>query len=315
MTYSSWDQTQNKKKKQDFMKVWESRDLGEAKEYLGMRITRDRKKRTLILNQIAYAEKVVKRFSFENAKPVRTPLPAGYNPTVNKAETTPELRSKYQSVIGSLLYIMLGTRPDLAFPVIKMSQFSANPSEEHLKRALYIVRYLASSKSQALMFNGSTKLGIIAFSDADWAMDMETRKSTTGYVIFLADGPISWVSRRQKTLSLSSTEAEYKAMSDTARQISWLKLLFFEIGFTISKVPMFCDNQGAIFLSTNPAVESRSKHIELKEHYIQECIEDENKLDLFYIETAKQLADLFTKNLTPDRFESLHSGIKMISFS
>ena len=165
------------------------------------------------------------------------------------------------------------------------------------------------------MFNGSTKLGLIAFSNANWAQDLETRKSITGYVIFLADGPILWVSQRQKTISLSLTKAEYKAMSDTARQISWLKLLFLEIGFTIPKVPMSCNNQGVMFLATNPAVESCSKHIELKEHYIQECIETENKLDLFYVETAKQLADLFTKNLSPDRFETLHSGIKMISYS
>ena len=121
------------------MDRWESRDLGEATEYLGMRITQDRAKRTLKLDQISYAAKVIERFKLNNAKVARTPLPSGYNPAPNPKTTTPQLRSRYQSVIGSLLYIMLGTRPDIAFSVIKMSQFSSNPSEEHLQKALYIV--------------------------------------------------------------------------------------------------------------------------------------------------------------------------------
>jgi hypothetical protein len=128
-----------KKNKEDFMKVFETRDLGEAKEYLGMRITRDRKKCTNNLDQCAYAEKVLKCFGLQNAKSARTPLPTGYNPTISDIEATSELRSQYQSVIGSLLYIMLGTRPDLAFAVIRMSQFCTNPSQEHLSWALYIV--------------------------------------------------------------------------------------------------------------------------------------------------------------------------------
>ena len=127
-----------KKEKGAFMKVWESRDLGEAKEYLGMHITCDRKKRTLTLDQCVYAEKVLKRFGLQNTKPARTPLPTGYNPKISETEATSDLHSQYQSVIGSLLYIMLGTRPDIAFAVIRMSQFCANPSQEHLSRALCI---------------------------------------------------------------------------------------------------------------------------------------------------------------------------------
>ena len=110
-----------KGEKGKFMKVWESRDLGEAKEYLGMRITRDRKKQTLTLDQCVYAEKVLKRFGMQNAKSARTPLPTGYNPKISDIEATSDIHSQYQSVIGSLLYIMLGTRPDIAYAVICMS--------------------------------------------------------------------------------------------------------------------------------------------------------------------------------------------------
>ena len=114
-----------RKEKGNFMKVWESRDLGKAKEYLGMRITRDQKKWTLTLDQCVYAEKVLKRFGMQNTEPARTPLPMGYNPKVSETEATSDLRSQYQSVIGSLLYILLGTRPDIAFVVIRMSQSCA----------------------------------------------------------------------------------------------------------------------------------------------------------------------------------------------
>jgi hypothetical protein len=161
------DKKMLKKNKEDFMKVFETRDLGEAKEYLGMCITRDCKKRTINLDQCAYAEKVLKCFGLQNAKPARTPLPTGYNPTISDIEATSELRSQYQSVIGSLLYIMLGTRPDLAFVVIHMSQFCANPSQEHLSRALYIVRYLGSTKYLTLKFNGANHDGCLGYTDSD----------------------------------------------------------------------------------------------------------------------------------------------------
>jgi hypothetical protein len=172
--------------KAQFMKQWESRDLGQAKEYLGMRIIRDRKKRTISLDQTCYVEKVVKRFGQENCKPVSVPLPTGYNPrphsTQNQSNAT--LRSRYQLVIGSLLYIMLGTRPDIAFAVIKMSQFSSNPTEKHLQKALYTMRYLSSSLDLCTMYSGTgNHNGLCAYSDTDWAGDVETSRSTTGYAI------------------------------------------------------------------------------------------------------------------------------------
>ena len=130
----------------------------------------------------------------QNCRPSHVPLPTGYNPNSSTEESNPKLRSRYQSVIGSLLYIMLGTRPDLAYSVIKMSQFSANPTEDHLKQALYIVRYLATTRDLCLSYQGMSKDGFLAYSDTDWAGDLETRRSTTGYCIFLADGIVSWLS-------------------------------------------------------------------------------------------------------------------------
>ena len=124
-----------------FMKKWECRDLGPISEYLRMDIRRDKKNRKLIINQINYAKKVVEHFGQQNAKPTYTPLPPGYNPKANEGVAKPEQRSHYQSIIGSLLFLALGTRPDIAHAVIMMSQFMVNPSEEHIQRALHIVRY------------------------------------------------------------------------------------------------------------------------------------------------------------------------------
>jgi hypothetical protein len=177
------DKKMLKKNKEDFMKVFETRDLGEAKEYLGMCITRDHKKHMTTLDQCAYAEKVLKHFGLQNAKPAWTPLPTGYNPTISDIEATSELHSQYQSVIGSLFYIMLGTRPDLAFAVIHMSQFCTNPSKAHLSQVLYIVQYLGSTKYLTLKFNGANHNGFLGYTDSDWAANPDDWKSITGYVL------------------------------------------------------------------------------------------------------------------------------------
>ena len=147
------------------------------------------------LDQISYATKVIEHFKVNNAKVVHTLLPSEYNPASNSKTTTPQLCSRYQLVIGSLLYIMLGTRSDIAFSVIKMSQFSSNPSEEHLQKALYIVRYLLGTKDLCITYDGASGSGFMAYSATDWGGDLETHQSTSGYKMFLGNGIVSWLSR------------------------------------------------------------------------------------------------------------------------
>ena len=161
--------------KKQFMKRWESCDLGKAEEYLGMRIMRNCKKWTITLDQTCYAEKVVKQFGQENCKPVFVPLITRYNPRSNPdKEANAILQSRYQLVIGSLLYIMLRTQPDIAYSIIKMSQFSANLTEEHLQKMLYIVHYLSSTMDLCICYSGlGDKNGFITYSDMDWGGDIE----------------------------------------------------------------------------------------------------------------------------------------------
>jgi hypothetical protein len=155
-----------------------------------------------------------------NAKITQTPLPTGWNPTENKNAVIPAIHQQYQTVIGSLLYLMLGTRPDIAFAVIKMSQFSANPGQKHLDKAMYIMRYLVGTQDYSIVYDGVKAEGLIAYTDLDWAADQIKRRSTTGYFATLAGGIICWQSCLQKTVALSSTEAEYMALSyDLTRHV------------------------------------------------------------------------------------------------
>jgi len=197
---------------------------------------------------------------------------------------------------------MLGTRPDIAYAVIKLSQFSANPSEEHLTRALGICHYLVGTPDYALVYNGDSNMGLIAYTDSDWGQDKIKRRSITGFFLKLADGVVSWQSRAQKTVAHSSTEAEYMAMSDCSRQVMWIQSLLRELGFSESRTPICGDNQGSIFIASNPVQEHRTKHIDIRYHYIRERVE-EGDVELFFIPGTDNPADLLTKALGDNLFQ------------
>jgi hypothetical protein len=169
------------KAKQDFMFKWECRDLGDATNFLRMRITRKGDK--LSLDQVDYLDKILDRFGMVNCKSARTPLPEGYQPLANTGPADSALRSQFQQVIGSLLYIMLGTRPNIAFAVTKLAQQSANPTKNHLSKAKHILAYLNSTRNYTLDYDGKSGLGLVAFVDLDWGSDPNTRQSQTGFLL------------------------------------------------------------------------------------------------------------------------------------
>jgi len=232
------------------------------------------KGQSIYIDQCSYLDKVVERFGMTNAKYAHTPLPTGYTPTPNQGEVNPHLRTLFQQIIGSLLYIMLGTRPDIAFAVTKLAQFAANPSKEHLDKAKYILRYLAGTAKYALVYKGTSNKGLIAYTDSDYAADLVKHRSTTGYHLKLADGIISWQSRAQKTIALSATEAEYMALSNCSRlEVVWIQNIFTELGFPTQLTQICADNEGGIFIASNPVQERRTKHIDVQFHYVHDLIE------------------------------------------
>jgi len=174
--------------------------------------------RKIYLDQTDYLRKVLTHFGMTDSKLAKTPLPMGYKPEPFEGTSSSQLRSQYQSLISSLLYIMLGTRPDIAFAVTQMAKFTSNPSDEHLNRAMYILRYLVGTRDYALVFNGNNNGGLHAFCDSSYGDDCtdsdRMRRSTQGYFFKLADLSIKWHSHTQKMIATSSTAAEYMALSD-----------------------------------------------------------------------------------------------------
>ena len=273
-----------------------------------MSITRH--KNTIALDQKDYLNKILKHFNMTNAKSVPTPLPSGYIPTPNDGPEDAQLRTRYHQVIGSLLYLMLGTRPDIAYAVTKLSQFTANPSQDHLNKALYICRYLVGTDNYKLVY-GQTDEGFIAFADSDWGSDSKTRRSTTGHLVFLGGAAISWLSRAQKTVALSSTEAEYMSLSDTSRQLAWIHSLMSELKMPINHIPLCGDNQGAIFIASNAVTEKRTKHMDIRYHYIKEVVE-QGKVRLYFVKTDENPADMLTKNLARDKFLNCRNTLGIV---
>ena len=184
-----------------------------------------------------------------------------------------------------------------------MLQFSTNPTKEHLQKVLYIVHYLSSTMDLCICYSGfGDKNGFIAYSDTDWGGNIETSQSTTCYAMFLANGIIFWLLQWQKRVHLSSTEAEYAGMMKTACQIQWIQNLYEEIDFILGLLPLCIDNQDTIFLTFNPTQEGCTKHVRMPEYYICEAVES-GEIQLFYVPTDQQFADMFTKNLGKTKFQ------------
>ena len=232
----------------------------------------------------------------------------------NEGEVNLPMRTLFQQIIGSLLYIMLGTRPDIAFAVTKLAQFAANPSKEHLDKAKYVLRYLAGTAKYALVYQGASNKGLIAYTDSDYAADPVKRRSTTGYLLKLANGIISWQSRAQKTIALSATEAEYMALSDCSRQVVWIQNIFTELGFPVKPTQICADNQGDIFIASNPVQERRTKHIDVRFHYVRDLIE-QKRIDIVWVPTDENSADMFTKNLGHIKFEKFRGMLGLEFYS
>ncbi|KAL2254166.1 UNVERIFIED_CONTAM: Retrovirus-related Pol polyprotein from transposon TNT 1-94 [Sesamum indicum] len=285
--------------KDQLSRKFDMKDLGEARQILGMKITRDKGIGKLWLSQSDYIEKVLCRFKMENAKLVGTPLGNQFKLSNSDSPQTDSERAKmrvtpYASAIGSLMYAMICTRPDIAHAVGVVSRFMSNPGVMHWEAVKWILRYLRGTKDRALVF-GKGKLTLFGFVDADFAgSDYDKRRSTTGYVFTYGGTAVSWVSKLQKVVTLSTTEAEYVAVTEAAKELIWLQHLLGELGKPQADVILHSDSQSAIHLAKNPAFHSRTKHIEIKYHFIRQLLE-KKALQLEKIQGEKNPADMLTK--------------------
>lgn len=206
------------------------------------------------------------------------------------------------------------TRSDISFTVNKLSQFMHCPKDIHWVAIKHLLRYLQETSSFALLLQRSASLHLHAYSDADWAGCHTDCKSTGGYAIFLGSNLVSWTSRKQRTVARSSTESEYKVLADTAVELTWLQTLMFELGIYLSLPPtLWCDNIGATYLCANPVFYARTKHVEIDFHFVRDKVARKD-LNVQFLSTKDQLADIFTKPLASSRHKLLCSKLHVVYF-
>lgn len=241
-----------------------------------------------------------------DCKPHMTPcdpnmqLHSGQSPS-NSEEMAKMKNIPYREAVGSLMFLATVSRPDVMFAVSQVSRFLNNPGPEHWTAIKRILRYLQGTKDKGIKY-GADDIQLSVYSDADFAGDVDTRKSTTGYVSIVAGGPVTWSSHKQKCVSRSTTEAEYIAASDTTVEIIWLRKFLQELGIEMhNPTNLFVDNQSAIQLVKNTEQHKKTKHIDVKFHFIREKFQD-GTIYVSYISSDKQLADMFTKPLSKDKF-------------
>jgi Reverse transcriptase (RNA-dependent DNA polymerase)/Pol polyprotein, beta-barrel domain/gag-polypeptide of LTR copia-type/Integrase core domain/GAG-pre-integrase domain len=285
------------------------RDLGPASYVLGIEIRRDRKLRTISLTQRQYVDSVLERCGMGECKPAWTPMKANTKISADEAagnDVTAELEIggktiSYRSVVGSLMYAMQGTRPDIAFLVGVLGRHSESPKPHHWELVKRGLRYLKATRDMELRFDGSdvsVDMSFHGYTDADWSGDPETSRSTSGYVFISNRGAIGWASKRQSMVALSTTESEYIGLSNAGQHIAWLRTFFAELGHA-QKGPtiLSCDNQAAIILSKDAQYRARTKHIQRKYHYFRDDLVATGEVIVRYVPTADMVADILTKGL------------------
>jgi hypothetical protein len=292
---------------------FEMEDLGEAKLVLGMQITRDRTNRTVTISQEAYLRKFIDRLNLSDMKGVPTPMVP--NTTLVKAPpghiASKQDITRYQSIIGSLMYAANGTRPDIAFTINKLSKYSSNPDSTHLSALKHLLRYVRGTIDYALTYKGTGDQHppLTAYCDADFANDRDDRLSVSGYVVMLCGGVISWAARRQTVIADSTVNAEYIAIAEATKDVMWWRPLLKQLGYDTSAPTLLLnDNQGSIQLAHNGDNSTRSKAIDVKYHLIRQELR-EKTINLSYVSTEHNVADILTKGLTRDRHRLLTAAL------
>ena len=274
------------------------KDLGLASYFLGIQFKVN--KNSVIMQQSKYVDKLLTKFSMEDCKIKLTPSPLGINTQLQKNSPKLDSSTLYRNIVGSLIYLMINTRPDICYIVTFLGQFMNNPTVAHLNLAKHVIKYLKGTKDLGLNFvKANSDLKLFGYCDSDWGGTFD-RKSISGYCFMLQNnGPlISWKSCKQKIVALSTCEAEYVALTDAFKEARFLRQLFADFyNCNRPNVNLFVDNLGSIALAKNPVHHQRSKHIDIRYHFIRLDVEEGTVL-LEYVPTEENYADMFTKPLS-----------------
>jgi len=290
------------------------KDMGELHFCLGIGVIQDKEAGVIKIHQKQYIQRMLEKYRMCEANPVDTPADANVKLVKNDGVSGPVDRVLYQSIVGSLLYAAIATRPDIAQAVSAVSKFCAEPNEAHLTAAKRVLRYLKGTQDLCLVFRPTEETPLYGYSDANWAGDLEDRRSTTGNLFIVAGAPVSWLSKKQPTVALSTSEAEYMALSSATQEAVWLRRLMADLGLgDTGATRILEDNQGAIALAKNPVSHSRTKHIDIRHHFIREAVEDDI-VEIEYCPTKEMLADILTKPLPRVTFQYLRKkmGLELL---
>lgn len=286
------------------------KDLGKARYFLGFELAY--LPEGISLTQHKFTHELLTEPNLPPPKPAATPLPLNLKISQDDGNLIPD-PSVYRSLIGKLNFLT-HTRPDISYAVQTLSQFMQKPHTAHLSALYHLLSYIHHTHSQGILLRAIPSLTLQAFSDSDWGSCPDTRKSLTGYVLLLGGSPISWKSKKHSTISKSSSEAEYRAMAHAAAEITWVVRLLSEMGLnSLTPVTLHCDNQSAIHIGKNPVFHERTKHIDIDCHFTREKVL-EGLIQLTYLPTRSQIADIFTKILPSSQFQELMSKLGMVDF-
>ena len=296
----------------DFSKLMQAKFemsmIGELNHFLGLHIRQQES--GIFISQSKYAKNIVKRFGLESISPVRIPMSLNVKLTVDLLGKNVD-SSLYKSMIGSLLYLT-ASRSNISYSVGVCAIYQANLKESHMIALKRIIKYFKATADFRLWYNKDTNDVLIGYSDADWAGNTDDRKNTLGGCFYVGNNLVSWTSKKQNFISLSTTEVEYIAVGNCCTQLLWMQKLLLDYGIRQEHLTIYYDNTSAINISKNHVQHSRTKHIEIRYHFIWELVED-GTLTLEFIHTDDQKANLFTKPLDSKHFEFLHQNIGVIS--
>lgn len=282
-------------------------DLGEVSLILGMKITRDRKKKTLRISQTDYTKSILDKFNMSDCSPVSTPG-VGVELSPDQPEETlldTEGTKVFQSLVGSLLYVSRTSRLDIAFSILQLTRATNKPSKLHMTRAKHVLRYLKGHLDFDITYKQSDNFKLEAFADASFASEPQKRRSTSGYIFMLANAPISWASSLQSISALSTVESELTAISYAAKEACHLRGLLNELGVNrFTTVPIGNDNTGAMGSISTPSLTGRTKHLALRRSFSSDLVQ-RGIISLHYVPTAELIADLLTKCLSKSQHQKL----------
>ena len=307
LIYTSTNTAMLEEFKKAMMKEYEMTDLGLMRYFLGIQVQQSNGE--IFISQEKYLEDLLKKFRMSNCKPVTTPLSLNEKLQLNDGSEKVDATA-YRKLVGSLNYLT-HTRPDIVYSVNLISRFMHEPSKLHYAAAKRILRYLQGTKKFGIKYKKENNCKLIGYTDSDWAGSIDDRKSTSGYVFCLGSNVIAWSSKKQKTIALSSAEAEYIAATDATCEAVWLRRILSDMEH-IEEGPtvIYCDNMSAIAMSKNPVFHGRTKHIELRHHFIRDMVQN-GEIQLEFVNTKEQLADIMTKAVAAEKFSQFHEAMKI----